>query len=281
MAPNIDHIIVLLSHADLQDLPQWLSSNFTISPGGKHAGGRTENKLIAFRDGSYLELISFINDDPAKRRGHWWGSHTPGFIDWALTSDTPEDAVAAAKRVIEVDTALDVRYAAPIDGGRTRPDGQEVKWKVTFPENARRGEMPFWCHDVTARDVRVPEGDAATSHPCGAVGIAQVTLSAPPEKEGDYRKLYDAALGMKGVEEYGAASWEILAPKDVGMSRSPRIGLETAADGLDEGSRALFVTISDVALLTDSVGIGQSRDTIFEKLGDQDVCIQFIHGRQA
>lgn len=45
---------------------------FTISPGGRHADNRTENRLVIFADGSYLELIAFINDDPEKREGHWW-----------------------------------------------------------------------------------------------------------------------------------------------------------------------------------------------------------------
>jgi hypothetical protein len=30
--------------------------------------------LILLADGSYIELIAFINDDPALREGHWWVS---------------------------------------------------------------------------------------------------------------------------------------------------------------------------------------------------------------
>lgn len=27
---------------------------------------------MLFRDGTYLELIAFVNDDPQKRKGHYW-----------------------------------------------------------------------------------------------------------------------------------------------------------------------------------------------------------------
>lgn len=56
-----------------------------IQPGGKHADGRTENRLVVFRDGTYLELIAFIDDAPEKRRGHWW-DRAFGVVDYALTT---------------------------------------------------------------------------------------------------------------------------------------------------------------------------------------------------
>lgn len=58
-------------------------------------------------------------------------------------------------------------YEAPQAGGRARPDGKQVKWRVAFPRldlhddegttNVReqRGKMPFWCEDVTDRSLRV------------------------------------------------------------------------------------------------------------------------------
>lgn len=37
----------------------------------RHGDNKTENKLIIFADGSYIELIAFIDDDPGLREGHW------------------------------------------------------------------------------------------------------------------------------------------------------------------------------------------------------------------
>jgi hypothetical protein len=68
---SLDHIIILVPYATLQTPPHWITSNFTFTPGGRHADGKTENRLICFQDGSYLELIAFINDDLKLREGHW------------------------------------------------------------------------------------------------------------------------------------------------------------------------------------------------------------------
>jgi hypothetical protein len=68
------HIIILVPYELLTSPPSWLTSAFTVSPGGRHADNRTENRLILLADGSYIELIAFINDDPALREGHWWVS---------------------------------------------------------------------------------------------------------------------------------------------------------------------------------------------------------------
>ena len=68
---QLDHVILLLPYQDLLNPPSWLTSNFIVSPGGLHADGKTENRLVLFEDGTYLELIAFINDDPVRRQGHW------------------------------------------------------------------------------------------------------------------------------------------------------------------------------------------------------------------
>lgn len=72
MAAELDHVIMLLPYELVVKPPSWLTDHFVVSPGGVHADGKTENRLVLFQDGSYLELIAFIDDDPEKRRGHWW-----------------------------------------------------------------------------------------------------------------------------------------------------------------------------------------------------------------
>ncbi|BGP39010.1 hypothetical protein JCM10450v2_002967 [Rhodotorula kratochvilovae] len=179
MPPALDHIIVLVPHAVLHDLPAPLTSAFTITPGGTHADGLTENKLIIFADGSYIELIAFLPSvSPSARAAHWWGRKADGIIDFALTSPSLPSSFPAA-------------YDAPQAGGRTRPDGTEVKWVVTFPSSARfeRGAVPFWCHDTTPRALRVPVDEARTAHPSRASGVAGLTVRVP-------RGAWDDALGV-------------------------------------------------------------------------------------
>lgn len=69
---QLDHVVLLVPYEDVVNPPSWVTDNFIINPGGTHADGKTENKLVLFADGTYLELIAFINDDAEKRRGHWW-----------------------------------------------------------------------------------------------------------------------------------------------------------------------------------------------------------------
>ena len=74
----LDHVVLLLPYKTLNDLPSWVTSNFKVSEGGQHADEKTVNRLVLFRDGTYLELIAFVNDDPQKRKGHWWYVHNAG-----------------------------------------------------------------------------------------------------------------------------------------------------------------------------------------------------------
>lgn len=211
---HLDHIIVLVPYAHLIDLPGWLTENFTITPGGRHADNKTENKLICFKDGSYIELISFINDDPALREGHWWGKKTFGIIDFAFTSKesgggqgggrgAEENYDAVSKRLGKVkweDGEEEVRYQKPVEGGRKRNDGVDVKWQVTFPvvsDGYQRGELPFFCHDITDREVRVPFSKECVTHPSGAYGVQRLVIFVPKERAKTLEKAYAAILGVE------------------------------------------------------------------------------------
>lgn len=225
MAPaQIDHVVILLPYKDLESPPSWLTDNFTITPGGRHNDGRTENKLIVFQDGTYLELIAFVNDSAFHRRGHPWGAKHYGFVDFALTSPKEFDYTGLRGRINKHSGRLAIDYAFPTEGGRKRAeDGKEVKWKVTVPVNQstakpppwspppnRRGEIPFWCHDVTERKLRVDmEG---TTHPSGALGIAQLTVLAPKAKVEGYIELYSSIMDTQPVRVFGTTRLPLDTP---------------------------------------------------------------------
>ena len=108
------------------------------------------------------------------------------------------------------DGGLGVKYLEPKAGGRKRKDGQEVKWEVTRPEFSQasqtpssesypttRIDAPFFCHDKTARIVRVPfDEEDITHHPCGASGIAAVEVLVPSRKLTAYSTLYSSITGV-------------------------------------------------------------------------------------
>jgi hypothetical protein len=98
-----------------------------------------------------------------------------------------------------------MRYERPIEGGRKRDDGQQVKWKVTFPhlgegeDRFQRGELPFFCHDITPRSLRVPITKEHTTHPSGAYGIRQVCVFVPEYRAHALIKAYAAILDTPPV----------------------------------------------------------------------------------
>ncbi|KAF3913108.1 hypothetical protein AA313_de0201509 [Arthrobotrys entomopaga] len=193
----LDHIIVLLPHDELLDPPKWMTDNFNITNGGKHADGKTENKLIVFQDSTYIELIAFINDLPENRAGHWWGTKPYGMIDWAFTTETNynthHEGLVSRLHDLQTHTPTGEQYsyAPPQTGGRIRPDGVRLEWAVTFPVHFERdgstptrpSNLPFFCHDITPRENRV---NGFTDHPCGATGIRELRILADQSKVEGY-----------------------------------------------------------------------------------------------
>ncbi|KAM0695182.1 hypothetical protein Q7P36_005538 [Cladosporium allicinum] len=245
--PSSSHIIILVPYELLTSPPSWLTSAFTLSPGGRHADNRTENRLILLADGSYIELIAFINDDPALREGHWWDKPY-GIVDWALTSTDEEepDVKAINSRLKEKDSPA--RYAEPVAGGRTRPDGVDLKWKVTFPTGVERGVVPFWCHDVTER-----------------------------EKEGtDLTRSHQARLRCFGSGRFqaivGNDECVLGAPNAVQRLKEPWVRVQ-AAEAEEEGSGSVL----KLALVLQTAGGGGSNapHDIRQRVGDGQVDILF------
>lgn len=205
MLKGIDHIVILV-----HDLPQaaadYTALGFTVVPGGEHTGGATHNALVAFADGSYLELIAFKRDEPGHR---WWERHEQGggLVDFALW---PGDIAAD----LAVANARGAGYVGPVPGGRLRPDGLQVDWQLGLPPSP---DLPFMCYDVTPRDRRVPSG-SATQHANGALGVAGITIAVGDLGQGVAR--YRALLGVAPhggqdstpVFHAGSAAIELVAP---------------------------------------------------------------------
>jgi hypothetical protein len=209
--PSLDHIILLVPHSTLTSLPSFLTKNFTITPGGRHADNLTENVLICFLDGVYIELIAFIPEMEG-REHHWWGGKEEGgIIDFAFTGPEEESAEDNWKTVNERLGSADVgvRFERPLKGARLRGDGKEVRWHVTFPElpegtRYQRGALPFFCHDDTKRELRVPAEKENVEHSCGAQGIRSLTVYINEDMVAELRKVYGAVLGVEcnGEGEY-------------------------------------------------------------------------------
>jgi hypothetical protein len=186
MLRQLDHVVLVA-----RDLNSAIADHrrrgFTVTPGGEHADGTTHNALITFTDGSYLELVAFR--DLGRALTHrWWkiAADGGGLADFALLSDDlAADSAALA----------DLVKTAPKDGGRTRPDGVELKWRTAV----LKPPLPFVIEDITARDLRVP-GGAATEHANGATGIATVAIGAVDVADAEWRYATLRERGAPQVE---------------------------------------------------------------------------------
>lgn len=191
---RLDHIVI--SVADLAAASaDYRALGFTVTAGGRHSAGTTENALIAFKDGSYIELIAPTGDDPTGdgmdfrvllRDGG-------GFSGFALhTDDFAGDITAMKGRGVDITTQQ--------DGSRTKTSGETLRWQMALIGSTM---TPFIIHDVTPRTLRVSDDPALTTHANGVIGAAALTVTARDVDAA--RAYYSAILGAPS----GAETWAL------------------------------------------------------------------------
>src|SRR5258708_39225948 len=84
MFTGIDHVAIVGNELECA-IARYSRAGFTVVRGGKHPIG-THNALIAFADGSYLELIAFLKPNT----GHPWQqvlAKGGGIVDFCMSTD--------------------------------------------------------------------------------------------------------------------------------------------------------------------------------------------------
>jgi hypothetical protein len=190
---QLDHLVITVNNLE-QATSEYRAMGFTVTPGGVHGSRATQNALIYFQDGSYLELLA-PTGQPA-RTDVDAPDYTPlfqrgeGLIGYCLLSEN----LAAD---IEAMRGRGIKISDPKPGGRTRPDGAELLWKT-----ASIGDSwsPFFIEDTTARPLRVPAKPEYTTHKNGSLGIVALTFTAPDMDEA--AKRYEQLLGYGPDTKY-------------------------------------------------------------------------------
>ena len=163
----------------------WRGLGFTVVEGGKHPYG-SHNALIGFADGSYIELLGFYEDSP---QHVWWDllhERGGGLIDFCMATDDIRADHAAFR-------ARGVECSELIEGGRSRPDGYQVKWINNKVGGIWQGLIPFIIEDVTPRGERLPR---ETNHANDVIGIQSVTFATNDVER--YAGIMSAVTGVAG-----------------------------------------------------------------------------------
>ena len=182
----LDHVVLVVGELP-PAIRQFNQMGFTVTPGGVHAGGLTHNALVAFADGTYVELLGTTRrakqnllillrrtgllrlytarDNAFDRRFKTGVASGSGLSDYCLLSSNLDlDMPTILRRGLILD--------GPIIGGRLRPDGERVSWRTAVPPTV---DLPFLIDDITPRQLRVPI-PPPDGHPNQVIGIAGITL---------------------------------------------------------------------------------------------------------
>jgi hypothetical protein len=182
MPLTVDHLLYAWPDHD-EILAACESVGLAPTFGGVHDGGETRNDLVAFRDGSYLELMTPTTDGAQPDR--WAGivDHWQGPENWCIRADVRE--------LLTRTIAAGAPVEGPHPGRRERPDGTPVEWVTgSYGPPELRGVLPFAITDRTPRNVRVPDA-ARTDGPLTGVGDVLLGVESLAPAVAWFQRLHD------------------------------------------------------------------------------------------
>ena len=180
---RLDHISYVTSHDQISDTVQRLGAKLgtTFVDGGMHPRFGTRNFTAPLQNGHYIEVVCPL-DHPAtektpfgravKERAEEGG----GWLTWVLSVD---DVSAIEKRL----------GRAAVDGSRTKPDGQTLKWKqIGILSTLEDRQLPFFVEWIQNHH---PSADGKAS-----AKIKKIEVAGEPNKVREYLGCeYKDALG--------------------------------------------------------------------------------------
>ena len=167
MILTLDHVVIAVDNLD-QAIQDYEALGFTVLRGGVHANRATHNALIAFSDGTYIELLAHTGEDPL-----------PGMIDFSQMLNHGEGLAGFALRTYNLEAeAQRMKQAGFVVGevveGSREKEGRVMRWKLALIEDSF---APFLIQDVTPRTWRVPDDPQYVTHMNHAVGIPAVEFA--------------------------------------------------------------------------------------------------------
>jgi len=251
---RFDHAVVVVPSL-AEGIGRYQAAGFAVRRGGQHDVLPTENALIAFVDGSYLELMAVRDPETraalrALAAGDRWHNHLRGvsaigrrFLPRLAGPDGVGDYALFGARLARF--AIEARrhnlaMTGPTRFGRETPDGRRLEMELLLPA---ADFLPFFVEDHTPREWRVPADPEVTTHANGATGIAQVVVRVAdvPAVALELAMLFDGTprvdgegrtrLGLAGVELV-IVRGEPEGARGVVLAGVGRLPAEIEADGV-------------------------------------------------
>jgi hypothetical protein len=166
---RIDHAIIGARDIEAVADRLWEQHGLASLPGGRHAGWGTHNRIVPL-GGQYLEIIGVVDENEALRdpMGRWLLANTATgdpLMGWCCeTSDIER---------------LSRRLGLALErGGRERPDGTRLSWRVAGRESAL-GARPFF---IAWDEPEMRPGLLSAPHAVEVLGISRVEVGAGAEE---------------------------------------------------------------------------------------------------
>lgn len=155
---RVDHVVRAVPDLDEASWELQDAAGLEAAPGGVHPAWGTANRILPLGE-TYLELITVADPETAARSefGRVVAELAAEGGGWLVLCLADDDLEGTAARL-----SLEVR-----SGGRTLPDGSELRWRSAGLEDPRRTpELPFfisWDVPAELHPGRVAVGGAAAS----------------------------------------------------------------------------------------------------------------------
>ena len=183
---QLDHVLIAVT--ELESAGEAFEERFGLASveGGRHPAWGTANRIVPLGS-NYLELVGVVDKAVAAESafGRWvaeGASATGRPIGWAVRTDA----------IDEVATRLGLGV---VDGSRTTPSGQRLRWRSAGVEQAMAAPaLPFFIQWEPGTAL---PGTTAITHPAAPVTISRLDLEGDRERLDEWLGAHDLPIVVR------------------------------------------------------------------------------------
>jgi hypothetical protein len=183
---QLDHVLIAVT--ELESAAEAFEERFGLASveGGRHPAWGTANRIVPLGS-NYLELVGVMDKAVAAESafGRWvaeGASATGRPIGWAVRTDA----------IDEVATRLGLGV---VDGSRTTPSGQRLRWRSAGVEQAMAAPaLPFFIQWEPGTAL---PGTTAITHPAAPVTISRLDLEGDRERLDEWLGVHDLPIVVR------------------------------------------------------------------------------------